>query len=50
LSDPKLKSGKFVGRQITTMLKSRILEEKMTETENKAWQAFLGVVEVFEKE
>jgi len=28
-------------------LKSRILEEKMTETENKAWQAFLGVFEVF---
>jgi len=32
------------------MLKSGILEEKMTETEKKAWQAFLGVVEVVEKE
>ena len=47
LSDAKPKRGKFVGPQITAMLKSRILEEKMTETENKAWQAFLGVVEFF---
>jgi len=47
LSDAKLKSRKFVGRQITTMFKSRILEEKMTVTEKSAWQAFLGVVEVF---
>jgi len=31
----------------TAILKSRILEEKMTEREKKAWQAFLGVVEVF---
>jgi len=43
LSDAKLKRGKFVGPQITTMLKSRILEEKVIETEKKAWQAFLGV-------
>jgi len=47
LSDAKLKRGKFVGLQITTILKSRILEEKMTETEKKAWQTFLGVDKFF---
>jgi len=29
------------------MLKCRTLEEKMTETEKKAWQPFRGVVKVF---
>jgi len=47
LSDAKLKGGKFVGPQIPTMLKSRTLEEKMTEREKKTWQAFRCVVEVF---
>jgi len=28
-------------------VESRTLEEKMTETEKKAWQAFRGVVKVF---
>ncbi|KAI6651197.1 hypothetical protein LOD99_5548 [Oopsacas minuta] len=44
LSDAKLKGGIFVSPQITTMLKSRTLEDKMTETEIKAWQAFRDVV------
>ncbi|KAI6646990.1 hypothetical protein LOD99_8989 [Oopsacas minuta] len=47
LSDAKLKGGIFVGPQITTMLKSRTLEGKMTETERKAWQAFRDVVSGF---
>ena len=47
MSDAKLKGGIFVGPQIATMLKSRTLNEKMTETEKKAWQAFQGVVKVF---
>jgi len=49
LSDAKLKGGKFVGPQITTMLKFRTLKEKMTERKKKAWQAFQGVVEFFLK-
>ncbi|KAI6648768.1 hypothetical protein LOD99_7155 [Oopsacas minuta] len=47
LSDAKLKGGIFVGPQITTMLKSRTLEDKMTETERRAWQAFRDVVNGF---
>ena len=46
-SDAKVNGGIFVGCQITTMFKSRTLEEKMTETERKAWQAFRGVVDGF---
>jgi len=46
MSDPNLKGGIFVGPQIATMLKSKTLEEKMTETEKKAWQALRGVVQV----
>ena len=47
LSDAKVKGGIFFGPQITTMFKSRTLEEKMTETERKAWQAFRDVVDGF---
>ncbi|KAI6661755.1 hypothetical protein LOD99_9889 [Oopsacas minuta] len=47
LSDDKLKGGIFVGPQITTMLKSRTVEDKMTETERRAWQAFRDVVNGF---
>ena len=46
-SDAKVKGGIFVGPQITTMFKLRTLEEKITETERKAWQAFRGVVNGF---
>jgi len=47
LSDAKLRREIFVGSQTTTMFKSRILEEKMTETEKKFFEASLGLVEVF---
>ena len=47
LSDAKRKRGIFVSHQISTMLKSRILEEKKTETKGSAWQAFRGVVDFF---
>ena len=46
-SEAKIKGGIFVGPQINTMLKSKTLEEKMTEIEKEAWQAFLGVVDGF---
>ena len=36
MSDAKLKGGIFVGPQIANMLKSRTLEDKMTETGKKA--------------
>ena len=47
LSDAKVKAGIFVGPQIKTMLKSKSLEDKMSDVEKKAWQSFRRVVEGF---
>ena len=47
ISEAKVKGGIFVGPQIRRMLASEELEEKMSDLERNAWQAFRMIMEKF---
>ena len=47
ISDAKIKEGVFVGPQIRELIKDKIFEERLNDTEKPAWKCFVNVVQNF---